>query len=167
MKQCLSSVSVLSLFCFLFFSMSQALASPTLGGTADQEQASVVSLKKSDSAAEKRLLGRHMFSLQWISWKKFGTATVSRNEEGRLLIDARQALNGDEVTLTGQLSTIDAQTFVVDGELRTKVSHINGGNVCARSGSFTFKATGKRKYWRLQEMENPCDGVVDYVDIYF
>jgi hypothetical protein len=36
-----------------------------------------------------------------------------------------------------------------------------------RSGTFHFKATGKRRYWRMQEMDNPCDSVTDYVDVYF
>ena len=48
-----------------------------------------------------------------------------------------------------------------------KISHINGGKPCAREGAMTFKITGKRRYWRLQEMNNPCDGVTDYVDIFF
>jgi hypothetical protein len=36
-----------------------------------------------------------------------------------------------------------------------------------RQGDFTFKVTGKRKYWRMQEMDNPCDEATDYVDIYY
>jgi hypothetical protein len=31
----------------------------------------------------------------------------------------------------------------------------------------TFKITGKRKYWRMQQFDNPCDEAADYVDIYF
>ena len=30
----------------------------------------------------------------------------------------------------------------------------------------TFRVTQNRKYWRLQQME-VCDGLTDYVDIYF
>ncbi len=118
-------------------------------------------------AAEKRLLGRHSFSLQWISWKKFGVADIRRDASGRLTVEARQTLNGDEAVVKGRVTVMDDRTFVVDGEVMTRVSHINGGNACIRSGSFTFKATGKRKYWRMQEMTNPCEDVVDYVDIYF
>jgi hypothetical protein len=29
-----------------------------------------------------------------------------------------------------------------------------------------FKITEKRKYWRLQEMQSPCDTATDYVDIF-
>jgi hypothetical protein len=35
-----------------------------------------------------------------------------------------------------------------------------------RDGSYEFRITGRRRYWRLQQMEQ-CDGLTDYVDIYF
>jgi len=158
---CRSFYLFLLLICFLIFSCTQGHAASSA------EMTGMKSAGTSDPAVINKLLGSHMFSLQWISWEKFGTATIFKDAEGKLFIDARQALNGDEVTLTGQVTAIDAKTFIVDGELLTKVSHINGGNVCPRSGRFTFKATGNRKYWRLQEMENPCDGVTDYVDVFF
>ena len=37
----------------------------------------------------------------------------------------------------------------------------------AFQSSGTFAVTKSRPYWRLQDMNNPKDGVVDYVDIYF
>jgi len=121
-----------------------------------------------DSArAEQKLLGRHMFSLQWISHEKFGIATVTRQDGIRLYIDARQELNGDYVTLKGDVRVADAKEFAVTGEIVTRVHHINGGNACIRQGTFVFKATGIRKYWRLQEMKNPCEDVLDYVDVFF
>ncbi len=126
--------------------------------------------KKSDSLskAEQKIVGRHMFSLQWIEGGKMGTATVSRTESG-LYIDAAQKHQGDYVTLKGNVTVMDEATFTVTGELVTRVSHIAHGAVCTREGTFEFKSTGKRKYWRLQEPHrlNPCDPVVDYVDIYF
>ena len=39
---------------------------------------------KEPGKAEQRLLGKHMFSLQWISTEKFGTATVTRKDGGGL-----------------------------------------------------------------------------------
>ena len=130
--------------------------------------ASASQAKASDNA-EQKLLGKHMFSLQWILFQKekFGTASVTRNNDGGLYVDARQELNGDYVTLKGDVRVVDAKEFTVTGELVTCVSHINSGKPCVRGGTFTFKATGKRKYWRMQEMANPCENVVDYVDIYF
>lgn len=30
-----------------------------------------------------------------------------------------------------------------------------------------FTVAGQRRYWRMQEMNNPADNCCDYVDIYF
>ena len=118
------------------------------------------------SPAEQKLLGQHMFSLQWISWEQFGTAVVTQEASG-LHIKAQQELNGDYVTLVGQVTVKNEKEFTITGELITCVHYINNGEPCVRNETFTFKNTGTRKYWRLQEMDNPCDIGVDYVDIYF
>ena len=118
------------------------------------------------TAAEKKLLGKHMFSLQWISWEQFGTAVVTRGKQG-LEIDARQELDGDFVTLKGTIEIIDEKAFNFTGEVVTRVHHINNGIACKRDGTFEFRATGTRKYWRMQQMENPCDPVTDYIDVFF
>lgn len=46
------------------------------------------------------------------------------------------------------------------------ISWNNNGAPCKRDGTMTFAITGKRKYWRLQEMQSPCDETTDYVDIF-
>ena len=123
-----------------------------------------------DSAAARMLLGKHMFSLQWVSWDYFGVATVT-NRRGEYLIKGEQKGRGEQatdfVTINGVITAIDAREFKFSGTIVTQVSHINGGQPCVRDGEFTFKITGKRRYWRLQQMDNPCDPVTDYVDIYF
>ena len=120
-----------------------------------------------DRAAAANLLGKHKLSLQWISWNYFGTATVT-NEAGVYSIRGSQKgrSNNDLLTIEGIIVSIDAKQFVFEGKIVTQISHINGGKPCARQGDFTFKITGKRKYWRLQEMDNPCDEATDYVDIF-
>jgi hypothetical protein len=118
------------------------------------------------TGAERNLLGKHMFSLQWISWDTFGAANITSSDAG-LYIEARQELDGDYVSLKGEVTAAEAKEFTVTGELVTRVSYINDGEECVRNGKFTFKAVGARKYWRMQEMENPCEDVVDYVDVYF
>jgi hypothetical protein len=121
-----------------------------------------------DQAAAKRLLGRHKISLQWISWDYFGAATVT-NKGGvyRLKGEQKGRESSDLVSVDGVITQIDAKEFKFKGKVVTQVSHINGGKPCEREGEMTFRITGKRKYWRLMEMDNPCDGVTDYVDIYF
>lgn len=139
--------------------VSLALCSVVIG----QERTEV-----NDRAAAKRLLGRHKISLQWISWDYFGTATVT-NKGGLYRLKGEQKGRGstDIVSVDGVVTQIDAKEFKFDGKVITQVTHINGGKPCERTGEMTFRITGKRKYWRLQQIDNPCDGVADYVDIYF
>lgn len=121
-----------------------------------------------NAAAAKMLLGRHKLSLQWISWEYFGAANVT-NTRGVYRVKGEQKGRGntDFVKIDGVIKSIDAKEFVFEGTIISQISHINGGQPCTRDGEFTFKITGKRKYWRLQQMDNPCDPVTDYVDVYF
>ncbi|HQZ96776.1 MAG TPA: hypothetical protein PLP21_10700 [Pyrinomonadaceae bacterium] len=121
-----------------------------------------------DGNAAKMLLGRHKLSLQWISWDYFGTANVT-NKGGVYYLKGEQKgrENEDFVKVEGIITSIDAKQFTFDGTVTTQVSHINGGKPCERKGPLNFRITGKRKYWRMQQIDNPCDAVADYVDIYF
>jgi hypothetical protein len=121
-----------------------------------------------DMAAKQSLLGVHRFSLQWISWNYFGKATVTE-KNGSLFIKGEQRGRGndDYVTMDGVITRVDAKEFTFDGEIITRVSHINKGEPCKRTGEMTFRATGNRRYWRLQQIDNPCDQAADYVDIFF
>ena len=122
-----------------------------------------------DRGAANMLLGNHRLSLQWVSWDHFGRATVT-NRQGVYSIKGEQkgrGRNKDFVTIEGVITVIDKKEFRFRGKILTLVSHIDSGRPCVRDGEFTFRITGKRRYWRLQEMDNPCDTATDYVDIYF
>ncbi|MGB7200730.1 MAG: hypothetical protein WBD16_00530 [Pyrinomonadaceae bacterium] len=125
--------------------------------------------KINDKAAGNKLLGRHMLSLQWISWDYFGRVNVT-NKGGVYYLKGEQKGRGntDFVRVEGVITRIDAKEFWFDGKVTTQVSHINDGMPCVRDGEdIVFRITGKRKYWRMTEIDNPCDAVADYVDIYF
>jgi len=121
-----------------------------------------------DASAGKMLLGKHLLSLQWISWDYFGAANVI-NRKGVYYLKGEQKQRGgsDYVKIDGVITEINAKDFKFDGTIKMQISHNNGGAPCKREGEMTFAVTGRRKYWRLQEMTNPCDEVTDYVDIYF
>jgi hypothetical protein len=121
-----------------------------------------------DMAAKQMLVGAHRFSLQWISWDYFGKATVTERN-GSLFIKGEQRGRGsdDYVTMDGVITRVDAKEFTFEGDIVTRVSHINNGEPCKRSGEMTFRVTGNRRYWRLQQMDNPCDEAADYVDVFF
>ncbi len=121
-----------------------------------------------DTNAKKMLLGKHLLSLQWISWDYFGTANVT-DKAGILHLkgEQKQHNGSDFVKIDGTITSIDENEFKFTRTIVMQISHINGGEPCTRTGEMTFAVTGKRKYWRLQEMTNPCDQATDYVDIYF
>jgi hypothetical protein len=119
--------------------------------------------------AKQKVLGKHLFSLQWISWKNFGTVNVT--DDGgtlRLQGEQRSIENDDYVTIDGVVTDITEKTFKFTGAIVMKISFLNTGKPCKRTGTYTFAIRGNRKYWRMQEIDNPCDneGTVDYIDIY-
>ena len=128
---------------------------------------------------ERKVVGKHMLSLQWISWKYFGSVTIKKEANGTLTCKGEQLArnckdaddecktNGDYIKLDGLIDIVDAKNLVFIGEIREKIYHMNNGQEVLRQGTFHFEATGNRKYWRMQEMQNPVDECVDYIDIYF
>jgi hypothetical protein len=141
------------------------IAAPAAAQRAEKAPAKTV---VNDAAARMKLLGVHRFSLQWISWDYFGRAAVTE-KNGTLFIKGEQRgrSNDDYVTMDGRITRVDAKEFTFEGDVITRVSHINKGEPCKRSGEMIFRITGNRRYWRLQQMDNPCDEAADYVDIYF
>ncbi|MCK6683009.1 MAG: hypothetical protein L6R30_11410 [Thermoanaerobaculia bacterium] len=135
------------------------------GAAAERKASTVIH----DPGAREKLLGEHLLTLQWIGWERPGKATV-RIEDGVLLLKGEQRgkENGDFLAIEGRITQVWEKEFRFSGRIETQVSYINGGKPCAREGEVTFRITGKRRYWRLKEMENPCEGgnLVDYVDIF-
>ncbi len=122
------------------------------------------------STPESKILGKHPISLQWISWDYFGTVEVTKEQrDGSLhcVGSQRSRENDDYVTIDGYIEMVSDLEFNFYGTIITKVYHINNGQPCVREGTFKFLSTQGRKYWRLQQMDNPCDEACDYVDIYF
>lgn len=121
-----------------------------------------------DKKAAKMLTGRHMLSLQWISWDYFGVARVSNRKGVYYLTGEQKSRTGsDYLKIDGIITSIRNKEFTFEGNVTTQISHIFEGKPCHRDGELTFRITGKRKYWRMQQIDNPCDQAADYVDIYF
>lgn len=118
----------------------------------------------------KNILGKHMCSLQWISWKQFGSVTISQDSDtGIVFIKGGQKskTNSDYLEIDGTLTVISPLHLRFEGEITTCVYHINDGKPVKRKGTYNFTVAGQRRYWRMQETNNPKDGCCDYVDIYF
>ena len=120
-----------------------------------------------DAKAAHILLGEHDFSLQWVSWDDFGVASVTK-KSGLWRINGRQDSeeNDDYITIDGIITEISAYEFIFDGTIVTRIHYIADGDAVSRKGLKTFRMTRGRPYWRMMEMNNPSDSVVDYVDVF-
>lgn len=114
-------------------------------------------------------IGTHRLTLQWLDNTPSGKVVVTKNAKGQLEMKGEQRKGEkDFVTIDGIITPIGEREFSFSGTIVTCANYINNGQVCEKKGNYTFKATGKRKFWRLQQMDN-CEGnrVVDYVDVFF
>ena len=118
----------------------------------------------------KNILGKHMCSLQWISWKQFGSVTISQDSDTGIVFvkgGQKSKTNSDYLDIDGTLTVVNPLHLKFEGEIITCVDYINNGKPVKRKGTYNFTVAGQRRYWRMQEMTNPDDPCCDYVDIYF
>lgn len=120
---------------------------------------------------DKLLIGNHKISLQWISWENFGTALIEKTDKlGVYKITGKQVddIKSHYLKIEGNLKPLNEKLLLFEGKIETRIGYINGGESCLREGTFHFRISGERKYWRLKEMTNPCDSgnLVDYIDIF-
>ncbi len=154
------------------FALGLLLAGLSLAGLSSLSFAAASS-NGLDAAARARLVGDHVLTLQWLGWGDLSRAgkVVIEDRGDALSLNGEQNGEGenagDYLRLSGKIVSASRDGFVFVGDITTRVNHIADGAECKRSGTFSFKAKGARKYWRMQEMTNPCDPVTDYVDVYF
>jgi hypothetical protein len=119
-----------------------------------------------DPAALARLRDNAGITLQWISWDYRGQVRVTE-AAGRVHLSGSQRARGGagRLELDGDVVEIGSARFTFRGRIAITDTPDPGRN-CVRDGTYEFRITGRRHYWRLQQMEQ-CDGLTDYVDIYF
>lgn len=119
-----------------------------------------------DPAALRRLQRNSGITLQWISFdtERRGHVTAVDNR-GLLHLDGSQRNGEASVEIDGDVLRIDRDRFFFRGRIAIHNAP-DPGRECLREGEFEFRVTQNRRYWRLQQMEQ-CDGLTDYVDIYF
>ena len=120
----------------------------------------------SDPAALARLRRNAGITLQWISSDYRGRVRVSE-AGGRVHLNGSQRARGGagRLQVDGDVVEIGPRSFTFHGRIAI-VDTPDAGRDCLRDGTFEFRITQNRRYWRLQQMEQ-CDGLTDYVDIYF
>ena len=121
-----------------------------------------------DRAALQRLLRNSGITLQWLSFETRGRGhVVATMHRGLLYLRGSQGEPGGPVglTLEGEVLRIDPRSFIFRGRIAIAGTPDIDRN-CVRDGTYEFRVTQRRRYWRLQDFE-ACDGLADYVDIYF
>lgn len=119
-----------------------------------------------DPAMLARLRRNSGVTLQWISFESETRGHVRVSDANGFVHLTGSQRNGEaSVELDGDVLRIERDRFVFRGRIAIHNTP-DPGRVCLREGEFEFRITQNRRYWRLQQMEQ-CDGLTDYVDIYF
>ena len=105
-------------------------------------------------------------TLQWIDWDRRGTVWISDTDGEWALRAAQSELQGPgALFLDGRIVEIGADYFLFDGIVR--ITNTPGaGRTCEKRAVWRFAVTQNRPYWRIRQFEW-CDGLTDYIDIYF
>jgi hypothetical protein len=118
--------------------------------------------------ALERLLGSSGITLQWISWTNSERGPIEFRWANKTLIlkGEQHAVGGKgHVSVEGRIARIDKNEFILTGTIIINETP-DAGRTCQKTGDWRFAITQNRKYWRLREFEW-CDGLTDYIDIYF
>jgi hypothetical protein len=151
----------------LLASLALAIAA-TSGAVAQDPPATGEPTIVNDRAALNRLRRNSGITLQWISFEQPGRGHVAVSERnGVIHLRGSQAQNAGagRIDLEGDVLAIGARSFTFRGRIKIENAP-DPDRECVREGTYEFRATGTRRYWRLQQM-TVCDGLTDYVDIYF
>lgn len=113
-----------------------------------------------------RMIRNKGLTLQWLDWNTRGTATVSPRDGLWQLRGAQSQANGTgRLFLDGAILEIGEGYFTFRGTIRITDTP-DPGRVCEQDKTWHFAVTQGRPYYRLREFEW-CDGLTDYVDLYF
>lgn len=153
----------------LALALAATLSAPTFSAMPTGEPApAATTTTVNDRAALQRLQRNSGITLQWISFESPARGHVVVRENGGLY-----TLAGSQASQTGRgLLMIEGNILSVDSDRFTFQGRIAISNTpdadrqCIRNGTYEFRVTQNRRYWRLQQMVE-CDGLTDYVDIYF
>ncbi|MXO91777.1 hypothetical protein [Pontixanthobacter aquaemixtae] len=113
-----------------------------------------------------RLKQNSGITLQWIDWDRRGQAAL-REQNGTFYLSGGQIASDGAGTLwlDGEVVSSGDDHFIFEGLIRIANTPGNG-RICQDTKRWRFAITQNRKYYRLREFEW-CDGLTDYIDIYF
>lgn len=140
-----------------------ALAAPA---QADEVLPQFTEMLVFDDRGLERLLSVDGLTLQWIDWDRRGTVETVADSDYLRLSGVQQARGGKgRLELDGKVIEVGSNYFIFEGRIRiTDTPDV--GRTCEADKTWHFAITQNRKYYRLREFEW-CDGLTDYVDVYF
>lgn len=146
----------------LALAFASLIAAAPLAAAASANQGTEVD----DADMLERLRRNSGITLQWISFDAPERGHVRVGDAGGFVHLSGAQRNGEaSVELDGDVTRIERDRFFLRGRIAIRNAP-DPGRECLRDGEFEFRITQNRRYWRLQQMEQ-CDGLTDYVDIYF
>jgi hypothetical protein len=121
-----------------------------------------------DWEAFDRIVNNRGMTVQWLDFDATPRGEVKAVFENRTLSLQGEQRSNDRrarVTLSGTVARVTATEFVFRGNIIIADTP-DEGRWCSEAKEWRFAITQNRKYWRLREFEW-CDGLTDYIDIYF
>ncbi|MVW79462.1 hypothetical protein [Bordetella sp. 02P26C-1] len=143
---------------------SPAIACPAPMAEPERPLAITQATEIRSQVAYERLVHNRGITLQWLWSDNLGRLQVT-NLDGFVSLAGSQVNQHGAVHLQGDVVSIDNKGFAFRGTILIEDAP-EPGRRCERTGDFYFKASGKRRFWRLQQMQS-CDHFTDYVDIYY
>jgi len=117
-----------------------------------------------NQAAYERLMNNSGITVQWL-WHADRGHLQATDIGDVVRLEGTQSNYEGTLKMKGEVVAISTDRFRFRGTILIVDAPDKGRN-CERTGDFDFRISGKRKYWRLQQMEF-CGTLTDYVDVYF
>lgn len=105
-------------------------------------------------------------TLQWINQAQRGDVRVVVDGEGVWhMAGSQTGPNNQYVSVDGFMHEVGDKYFIIEGTITIRNAP-DAGRSCEARDTWLFEITQNRKYYRLRRFEW-CDGLTDYIDIYF
>ena len=130
-----------------------------------------------DKALEASYIGKHRLRVNRIPGREWtGTVTITK-QGGALRLEGSLRRGPHHLEISGTVEPETARRFILDGELRGVPDMAWAGEQPRErttKGRFTFEATGRRRFWRLYQVDgrdcvcdDNCGNDFCYIDVEF
>jgi hypothetical protein len=130
------------------------------------------SSSSSESLIDKRYLGEHPLSSQFIGESdNLGSVTIERKNGKYLIKGTQKNSRGQWFKLFGKIEIIDINNFIFHGSIQFKKTQIDAQKPeCEWTGDATFvRLSYDKSYWRNEDsdFDDACWKWLGYIEVYF